>query len=156
MTAARFNSLTLKTALVSDCDLFSVRAGSPMETPLVAESFVALLKKSGLLPADQIDSALARFALRDDAPPKDFAWAFLRAGLLTRFQAERLLEGRFRGFFIDQYKVLEILGAGGMACLYLAEDTRSGERVALKVLSDKNKTDAGMLTRLKIEAKAGK
>ena len=43
-----------------------------------------------------------------------------------------------------------------MACLYLAEDTQSGERVALKVLSDKHKADAGMLTRLKIEAKAGK
>ena len=127
-----------------------------METPLVADSFVVLLKKSGLLPADQIDSALGRFALRDDSPAKDFAWAFLRAGLLTRFQAERLLEGRFRGFFIDQYKVLEILGAGGMACLYLAEDTQTGERVALKVLSDKHKADAGMLTRLKIEAKAGK
>lgn len=127
-----------------------------METPLVADSFVALLKKSGLLPAEQVDTALDRFALRDDAAPKDFAWAFLRAGLLTRFQAERLLEGRFRGFFIDRYKVLEILGAGGMACLYLAEDTQSGERVALKVLSDKHKTDAGMLTRLKIEAKAGK
>src|SRR6266481_269281 len=107
-----------------------------METPLVADSFVALLQKSGLLPAERIDSALARFALREDAPAKDFAWAFLRAGLLTRFQAERLLEGRFRGFFIDHYKVLEILGAGGMSCLYLAEDTESGDRVALKVLSD--------------------
>ena len=126
-----------------------------METPLVADSFVALLKKSGLLPADRIDSAVKRFALREDAPAKDFAWAFLRAGLLTRFQAERLLEGRFRGFFIDHFKVLEILGAGGMACLYLAEDTETGKRVALKVLSDKHKTDAGMLTRLKIEAKAG-
>ncbi len=127
-----------------------------METPLVADSFVALLKKSNLLPADQIDAALSRFALAEDAPPKDFAWAFLRAGLLTRFQAERLLEGRFRGFFIDKYKVLEILGAGGMACLYLAQDTESGQRVALKVLADKNKADPGMLARLNIEAKAGK
>ena len=126
-----------------------------METPLVADSFVALLKKSGLLQAERIDTALKQFALREDAPAKDFAWAFLRADLLTRFQAERLLEGRFRGFFIDRYKVLEILGAGGMACLYLAEDTHSGAQVALKVLSDKHKSDAGMLTRLKIEAKAG-
>jgi serine/threonine protein kinase len=127
-----------------------------METPLVADSFVALLKKSGLLSGERIESALRRFALRENATAKDYAWAFLRDGLVTRFQAERLLQGQFRGFFIDRFKVLEILGAGGMACLYLAEDTQSGDRVALKVLSDKHKADAGMLTRLKIEAKAGK
>ncbi|MBI3863682.1 MAG: protein kinase, partial [Planctomycetia bacterium] len=116
----------------------------------------ALLEKSGLLPPEQIASALERFALPPDAPAKDLAKAFLNSRLLTRFQAERILEGKFRGFFIDHYKVLEILGAGGMACLYLAEDLETGRRVALKVISDKHKTDAGMLTRLKIEARAGK
>lgn len=127
-----------------------------METPLVAESFLALLNKSGLLPGEKIAAAIDTLRLGDDPPAKELARAFVRGGLLTRFQAERLLEGRYRGFFIDRYKVLEILGAGGMACLYLAEDMQSGDRVALKVLSDKHKTDAGMLTRLKIEARAGK
>lgn len=126
-----------------------------METPLVADSFLALLKKSGLLPVGEVVSAAQRFRVHDETPPKDVARAFVRDGLITRFQAERLLEGRFRGFFIDRYKVLEILGAGGMACLYLAEDMRSRERVALKVLSEKHKNDAGMLARLKIEARAG-
>ncbi|HEY3967285.1 MAG TPA: FHA domain-containing serine/threonine-protein kinase [Planctomycetaceae bacterium] len=127
-----------------------------MESPQVADTFIALLEKSGLLPIDEIAAAVARFALPPDAPAKDLARAFLNAKLITRFQAERLLEGKFRGFFIDHYKVLDILGAGGMACLYLAENRNSGERVALKVISDKHKTDAGMLTRLKIEARAGK
>jgi serine/threonine-protein kinase len=127
-----------------------------MAIPLLApDAFVGLLKRSGLLPDDQIAAALSRFNLPDDAPAKDVAREFVRHGLITRFQAERLLEERFRGFFIDGYKVLEILGAGGMACLYLAEDMQSAERVALKVLSDKHKDDAGMLTRLKIEARAG-
>jgi eukaryotic-like serine/threonine-protein kinase len=126
-----------------------------METPILADSFVAMLKKSGLLPADEIDAAVARFGLGDEPVARELARAFLREGLLTRFQAERVLEGRYRGFFIDHYKVLEILGAGGMACLYLAEDIDSGERVALKVLADIFKDDAAMLTRLKIEARAG-
>jgi serine/threonine protein kinase len=126
-----------------------------MESPLVADTFIALLEKSGLVPTEQIDAAIERFTLPPDAPAKDLARAFLNAKLLTRFQAERLLEGKFRGFFIDHYKVLEILGAGGMACLYLAEDLKTGQRVALKVISDKHKADAGMLTRLKIEARAG-
>src|SRR5262245_21499695 len=126
-----------------------------MGTSLVADPFVVLLKKSGLLPAADIAAAVQRFDLGEDPVAKDVARAFVRDGLLTRFQAERLLEGRYRGFFIDHYKVLEILGAGGMSCLYLAEDMESGERVALKVLSDVHKNDAAMLTRLKIEARAG-
>jgi len=127
-----------------------------MEAPLVVDSFLALLKKSGLLPVSEIDAAFARFDLGGEPVARDVARAFVRDGLLTRFQAERILEGRFRGFFIDRYKVLEILGAGGMACLYLAQDTETGERVALKVLADVYKDDAAMLTRLKIEARAGK
>lgn len=126
-----------------------------MGTPLIGDSFLALLKKSDLLPVAQVASVVDDLGLADQASAKDVARALIRAGLLTRFQAERLLEGRFRGFFIDRYKVLEILGAGGTACLYLAEDMQSGKRVALKVLSDKHKDDAGMLTRLKIEARAG-
>jgi serine/threonine protein kinase len=125
-----------------------------METFLVADAFVAMLKKSGLLPVDEIDTAVARFA-PGETPAKELARAFVREGLLTRFQAERILEGRYRGFFIDHYKVLEILGAGGMACLYLAADLESGARVALKVLADIFKDDVSMLTRLKIEARAG-
>src|SRR5262245_61196280 len=126
-----------------------------MGTPLVADPFVTLLKKSGLLPPADIASAVQRFDLGDEPVAKDVARAFVRDGLLTRFQAERLLEGRYRGFFIDHYKVLEILGAGGMSCLYLAEDRENGQQVALKVLSDLHKHDAAMLTRLKIEARAG-
>src|SRR5260370_38397773 len=118
-----------------------------MGIPLLAtDTFVALLRRSGLLASEQIAAALRQFTLPDDAPAKVVAREFVRHGLITRFQAERLLEERFRGFIIDGYKVLEILGAGGMACLYLAEDMQSGERVALKVLSDKHKGDARMPT----------
>jgi eukaryotic-like serine/threonine-protein kinase len=127
-----------------------------MESPIVAEAFLELLEKSGLLPADQIAAAVARFALPAEASARDLAIQFLNGRLLTRYQAERLLEGKSRGFFIDQYKILEILGAGGMACLYLAEDQKTRERVALKVISDRHKADAGMLARLKLEARAGR
>jgi eukaryotic-like serine/threonine-protein kinase len=127
-----------------------------MEAPLVANSLIELLERSGLVPAEEIAAATERLKLREQPTPKDAARLLVREGLITRFQAERLLEGRYRGFFIEHFKVLEILGAGGMACLYLAEDMRSGEQFALKVLSDKHKSDAGMLARLKLETRAGK
>src|SRR5215467_2566344 len=114
-----------------------------METPLVADPFLTLLKKSGLLPAEQIASAMERIDARAEPDTKELARAFVREGFLTRFQAERLLEGRYRGFFIDHYKVLEILGAGWMSCLYLAEDLHAGRQVAIKVLYDRHKNDAG-------------
>lgn len=126
-----------------------------METPPVADAFVELLEKSGLLSVDQIAAVAERLKLRDQSDLREVAKLLIRDGAITRFQAERLLEGRHRGFFIDHYKVLEILGAGGMACLYLAEDTRNRQQIALKVLADKHKADAGMLARLKLEARAG-
>lgn len=126
-----------------------------METPLVAGAFVELLEKSGLLPVEEITAAADRLRLREQRHARDAAQLLVNDGILTRFQAERLLEGRYRGFFIDHYKVLETLGTGGMACLYLAVDTRTDQEVALKVLSDKHKSDAGMLARLKLEAHAG-
>jgi serine/threonine protein kinase len=135
---------------------FGWRAGRNVESPLVVDSYVALLEKSGLAPHDKIAAALKRLALPPGATAKDVARAFYNDGFLTRFQAERLLEGKYRGFFIDQYKLLELLGAGGMARIYMAENRETGQRVALKVISDQHKADAGMMTRLKIEAHAGK
>ncbi|MFN0054370.1 MAG: protein kinase domain-containing protein [Planctomycetales bacterium] len=127
-----------------------------METPTLAPSFLELLERSGLVPAAEVEGALERLKLAATSNSKDLARGLVRDGVITRFQAERLLEGRYRGFFINQYKVLDILGAGGMACLYLVEDRKSRQKFALKVLSEKHQSDAGMLARLKLEARAGK
>ncbi len=75
--------------------------------------------------------------------------------MLTPFQAERLLEGRYRGLVIDRYRIREVLGFGGMGCVFIAEDPESDRKVALKVLSAEHALDAGMLTRMKLEAVAG-
>ncbi len=126
-----------------------------METPQIAHTFLESLGKSGLLPPEQIASTVDQYQLENQPAAKDVAQVLVKKGLLTCFQVERLLEGRYRGFFIDQYKVLEILGAGGMGWVYTAEDVPTGRKVAVKVLSERHKSDAGMMTRLKIEAQAG-
>jgi serine/threonine protein kinase len=52
------------------------------------------------------------------------------------------------------YKVLSTLGAGGMGEVYLAEDTRLGRRIALKLLPAQFTTDAERVHRFEQEARA--
>ncbi|MCH8830273.1 MAG: protein kinase, partial [Planctomycetes bacterium] len=101
------------------------------------------------------DLSAATLIAADFSDPKALAAALVERGVLTRFQAERLLDGRYRGFFIDRYELREVLGIGGMGHVYIARDRESGEQVALKVLTDTNEIDPGMLTRLQLEARAG-
>jgi serine/threonine protein kinase len=135
-----------------------------------SDQFVELLATSGLLPAALLDKIATQVAAQvaarvtqragdESAGPeisaKDIATELVRQNVLTRYQAERLLSGRARGFFIDRYKVRDILGFGGMGRIYTAEDQQTGRVVALKVLTERHEVDQGMLTRLKLEAEAG-
>ena len=126
-----------------------------MQAPTVANDFLTLVEKSGLLSANQIRKATDRFNFDESMKAESVARTLVRERVLTPFQAERLLEGRYRGFLIDGYRVREILGIGGMGCVYIAEDAKKTKKVALKILSSQHALDAGMLARMKLEAHAG-
>ncbi|MEX0704792.1 MAG: FHA domain-containing serine/threonine-protein kinase [Planctomycetales bacterium] len=126
-----------------------------MSATRVAEDFLALLARSELLPAPTIAAAIARYEARGLSTPEQLSRAFVAEGLLTSFQAERLLGGRYRGFFLGGYQVEELLGSGGMGCIYIAREVATGRRVALKVLSESVKQDTGILARFELEARAG-
>ena len=58
------------------------------------------------------------------------------------------------GSTLNHYRVLEAAGKGGMAMVYVAEDTRLKRRVALKVLPEEAAADALSLERFHREAEA--
>jgi serine/threonine protein kinase len=120
-----------------------------MPAPTTIEEFLDLGVRSGLLepPADVQNPPCATLT--------EFVDQLVDAGRLTRFQATKLLNGRWRGFVIaGKYRMLDRLGAGGMGAVYLCEHLTMGRRVALKVLPLAQADDGVSLTRFYREARA--
>lgn len=126
-----------------------------MQVPVAAQNFFDLLEKSELFTRSQIGKLREKLKIPDTATAHDTAKLLVRGHVLTPFQAERLLEGRYRGLVIDGYRIREMLGFGGMGCVFIAEDPNEDRKVAIKVLSTEHSLDAGMLARMKLEATAG-
>ncbi len=58
------------------------------------------------------------------------------------------------GRSLGHYRVISLLGAGGMGQVYLAEDTRLGRKIALKILTTHFTRDSDRLRRFQQEARA--
>lgn len=57
------------------------------------------------------------------------------------------------GTFLDQYRIIEKIGAGGMGEVYRAEDTRLKRQVAIKVLPEQLARDRDLMERFEREAR---
>ncbi|HJN11154.1 MAG TPA: serine/threonine-protein kinase [Pirellulaceae bacterium] len=126
-----------------------------MAVSKATNDFLLLLKRSQLLQIDDLQDAAVTVSQLTDPTSAEIANVLVDDGFLTRYQADRLLKGNPRGLLIDGYKVLEVLGCGGMGWVYIAEDVETHWRVALKILPEDSRQDAGTLARFRLEAQAG-
>jgi len=122
------------------------------------DKFLDLVRRSGLVEKDQLNRVLLKLKKQAGGKPINdtefVANKLADAGLLTRWQCEKLMEGRHRGFFLGKYKLLEHLGSGGMSNVYLAEHVLMRRRVAIKVLPKNRVEDTSYLARFHREAQA--
>ena len=64
-------------------------------------TFVSLLRKSGLAEASKIDAVVASFDDLDAPLNDEVTQAFVDAELITNWHLKQLLKGKHRGFFLE-------------------------------------------------------
>lgn len=77
--------------------------------------------------------------------------AMVKHGLLTPFMAERVGSGATHGLILGNYRVLDRIGAGGMAVVYKAEHLEMRHSVAVKVRPQYPEQDARLTLRFSNE-----
>lgn len=120
------------------------------------DSFIEILKKSGLIPEGRLQARLQELGIepQQSLDQRTVAKALIDSGDITAWQAEKLLSGKHKGFFLGKYKLLRLLGRGGMSAVYLAEHILMKRRCAIKVLPTNRVNDSSYLGRFHLEAQA--
>ncbi len=122
------------------------------------KKFLEIVRRSRLATEVELKKSLAAYmAEHNNHMPDDVhvvAAHLVDQGLITQWQAAKLLDGKYRGFFLGKYKLLKHLGSGGMSSVYLAEHTMLHRLRAIKVLPRKRVHDSSYLQRFLLEAQA--
>jgi eukaryotic-like serine/threonine-protein kinase len=125
---------------------------------LKVETFLDLVRRSGLVDNSAFERALADVQQKNGGQPitdaEVLATRLIEAQVLTRWQTDKLMEGRHKGFFLGKYRLLGHLGTGGMSSVYLGEHVHMHRRVAVKVLPQNRVEDSSYLARFYREARA--
>lgn len=131
-------------------------------TQITADKVFELIERSKLVEPEaftahveslrSIAEQTGQSAILDD--PLEICKSFETAGLITRWQSEKILQGKYKGFFLGKHKLLGHIGSGGMSSVYLAEHTVMKHLRAVKVLPKSKLGKTSYLERFQREAKA--
>jgi serine/threonine protein kinase len=131
-----------------------------MSTTTVSSGHVFLnyLRQHDLVDSFRLDAFLQRIQERNlilPAPPKAFAELLVKEQVLTRFQANLLLQNRHKELALGgKYRVLDLIGFGSIGKVYLCEHIVMRRKVALKMFPNNPGQDLGQKERFLREARA--
>src|SRR5262245_48761531 len=111
-----------------------------MATTTSSAEFVERLRDSGICAEGQLEHFLRKGSGED--PPETIATDLVRKGLLTDYQTKKILNDQARELLIaGKYRVLQLLGRGGMGSVYLCEHLRMRRLVAIKLMPRGRESD---------------
>lgn len=127
-------------------------------SPTTQSAFFEVLARSRLLSPESLAQVERHREAPDAATPNgiptatDLADRLVTTGVLTRWQADKLLQGKSRGFFLGPYRLLYKVARGGMSTIYAGRHSETGIIRALKVLPLSKADKASYLPRFLREA----
>lgn len=125
---------------------------------LSAENFIDYVERSGLVEEDQLAKSLDMLKANHGGKlPEDselVANHLINANLITQWHADKIQDRKYKGFRLGKYKLLRLIGTGGMSSVYLAEHVLMKQKRAVKVLPKSRVNDSSYLARFHLEAQA--
>jgi response regulator RpfG family c-di-GMP phosphodiesterase len=121
-----------------------------------AKSLLVRLLTSSLIHAEDWDELAdeSRAAIQGCCDQSLVLGMLVERGLLTQYQASRVMAGKWFGLVLGNYRILDHLGVGGMGVVFKAEHLRLRRPVAIKVLSAPRSQPSKLLRRFYTEMRA--
>src|SRR6476620_5223771 len=99
------------------------------------DRFLTFVLLSGLCSFASLSNACSDFDTKrtDEVAVADLSSHLVRKKLLTEWQCWKLLAGKWKGFFLDGYRLLDQIGKDAVSSSYLVETVSTGRRMAMVV-----------------------
>ena len=118
----------------------------------VPTDLLPVIRRSGVLADRQYKAVRADVETgKYPSSPIPLAERLVEDGILTQWQADRLLKNKTHGLVIDRYVILERLGEGAMGRVFKAQHRLMGRFVALKLIAPQYVSRKGSVARFRRE-----
>ena len=79
------------------------------------EEFLRTVRASGLVVAASLEQEIEPWKDATGSVPSELVQVLIDKKILTQWQIDQLQKGKHKGFILGKYKLLRLLGAGGMS-----------------------------------------
>jgi serine/threonine protein kinase len=128
----------------------------PPVSSQTVQNYCNLLTRSRLMTSDEVREVFRQWqeSLKggEDGDTESLRKYLVARKLLTEYQSLLVMRGHSEGFFLGQYKILELISKGRLVGVFKAMHA-SGQVVAIKVLPSSKAKDPTVLSRFQREAK---